>query len=47
MDDQDSFPEFELHQPFPLSGAVGVAVLCTISAALWIALIWTLLAVLG
>lgn len=47
----DAGPEqvagFETRPPFPLAGVVGVVALCLVSAALWAALIWTLLAILG
>ena len=35
--------DHELAQPFPLRGAAGVAALCAVSLALWLALIWALL----
>jgi hypothetical protein len=43
----EQVPGFEMRPPFPLAGVVGVVVLCLVSAGLWTALIWTLVAVLG
>jgi hypothetical protein len=45
MDDPETVPEFHWRQPFPVTGALGVLVLCAISAGLWAALIWSVLAV--